>query len=491
INSTGEGVLYVDGYPEITFTTAVRPQATDQFSIGQEWDGGTPSEFFRGLIDEVAIFDRAVALTEIGALMVLPKPAFNLNFDLVEENTNYNTANLYDTTGTRIIAYYPGDSPGCPEFTRGDNWSLGSPYGQHASGPGRIHIGQSNTDPLPDLSHGQFTQSFWVNLVTMEDGKIVLHDTWDGTYFAPWLSFVPDDDENNHDYGKIAVGFLDAATGDRMSFTTPNAVVASRRWHHIAAVYDGNQYILYVDGERVADSGTLFNGRKPPRRGDYFVNIPFTVAGIDEVKIYQVALTAAQIKEVYGGGFNLISHLPFEDAPGSTTFDNASDLGNNAYCADATCPATSLPGRVGRALGFTSANHQRVTLPYAGGQTPVYALTVAAWIKGNGELLSWTHETNGEVLRLDTNSFFVKTFCENGGHCRLGVDSAESETVNFPGGAIPNDQWTHVAVTFDGDWQTYYLGDGSTIPQHQMHLYVNGVEVANKIDSPIGGMILP
>jgi hypothetical protein len=65
IDENDDGILYVNGAPAATFTTAVRPAADDRFSLGQEWDGSTPSNFFLGFIDEVLVFDRALDQAEV------------------------------------------------------------------------------------------------------------------------------------------------------------------------------------------------------------------------------------------------------------------------------------------------------------------------------------------------------------------------------------------------------------------------------------------
>ncbi len=65
IDGDDNGRLYVNGAEEAAFSTAVRPAGDDRFSIGQAWDGGTPSNFFLGFIDEVLVFPRALTVSEI------------------------------------------------------------------------------------------------------------------------------------------------------------------------------------------------------------------------------------------------------------------------------------------------------------------------------------------------------------------------------------------------------------------------------------------
>lgn len=50
---------------DLSFSTDSRPVNNGQFSIGQEWDAGTPSQFFAGKLDEIRIWNRALSQTEI------------------------------------------------------------------------------------------------------------------------------------------------------------------------------------------------------------------------------------------------------------------------------------------------------------------------------------------------------------------------------------------------------------------------------------------
>jgi PKD repeat protein len=75
IDADGNGVAYLNGEQKATFTTSVRPDPNGRFSIGQEWDGDTPSQFYDGLIDEVYIFNRALAPNEVYGLFADAVPA--------------------------------------------------------------------------------------------------------------------------------------------------------------------------------------------------------------------------------------------------------------------------------------------------------------------------------------------------------------------------------------------------------------------------------
>lgn len=74
-------------------------------------------------------------------------------------------------------------------------------------------------------------------------------------------------------------------------------------WHHLVGVYDGSALKLYVDGQ--AKGATSFSGNI--RHNRYRVNIArnaekpgrVTEAELDEVRIYNRALSAEEIREIY------------------------------------------------------------------------------------------------------------------------------------------------------------------------------------------------
>lgn len=59
IDMMGEGILYVNGQEQASFITPVRPRHGARFSIGQEWDNDKASNFFKGQVDEVRIWNDA------------------------------------------------------------------------------------------------------------------------------------------------------------------------------------------------------------------------------------------------------------------------------------------------------------------------------------------------------------------------------------------------------------------------------------------------
>jgi hypothetical protein len=65
------GYIYVDGTLRATYSTSFSwssPTVT-RWSIGQEWDDSTPSDFYNGLVDDVRIYTRPLTADEVMGLM--------------------------------------------------------------------------------------------------------------------------------------------------------------------------------------------------------------------------------------------------------------------------------------------------------------------------------------------------------------------------------------------------------------------------------------
>ena len=69
VRSGATGFIYVDGIQENTHPAAYSFSATDRWSIGQEWDSGTASDFLAGTVDDVRIYDVALTADEVKQLM--------------------------------------------------------------------------------------------------------------------------------------------------------------------------------------------------------------------------------------------------------------------------------------------------------------------------------------------------------------------------------------------------------------------------------------
>ena len=130
---------------------------------------------------------------------------------------------------------------------------------------------------------------------------------WDGSYEMDW---------NQTDVGNLVI----RNNANAFGVVATRAPIARSQWHHMVGVFDGGTLTLWVDGVQGTSQtigGVLQNAGPTPDR----VLIGATRSGnfnwkgrIDEVAIYNTALTAAQIRAHFRAS---------EPAPPSLTIQNA------------------------------------------------------------------------------------------------------------------------------------------------------------------------
>jgi hypothetical protein len=68
VRSGSDAYLYVDGVQEAADTGSFSFDPTDLWSIGQEWDGGSPSDFLTGQTDDSRVYNYALTYNEVSDL---------------------------------------------------------------------------------------------------------------------------------------------------------------------------------------------------------------------------------------------------------------------------------------------------------------------------------------------------------------------------------------------------------------------------------------
>jgi hypothetical protein len=221
------------------------------------------------------------------------------------------------------------------------------------SGDGINLDGSTAFVQLPSILDGatQFTVDFWIK--TTENRS-------SGTYWQkPSIVGNGNPGGPDGDFGiSTSNGFIGVwhgfCCGDQ-SFETTKAI-NDNQWHHVAAVNDGTNVILFVDGIQQTGSiptggGAIQNAARPWRLG----MINSCCSGdtphqgtLDEFRIWNIALTQSQIrdrmcKKIVGTDAlysNLSAYYNFDEKIGSTVFDGSAN-GNTATLHNAASRITS------------------------------------------------------------------------------------------------------------------------------------------------------
>jgi len=120
------------------------------------------------------------------------------------------------------------------------------------------------------------------------------------------------------------------------------AFEASNVWTHIAAIYDGEKMKLYLNGLFMAETEDTRDLPEFPRNltfGAYSDFSSFLNGALDEMRIYNRALTAQEAEEAYKGNFEneagLVGLWHFDEGSGDIAYDT-SGQGHNGTIFGAT-----------------------------------------------------------------------------------------------------------------------------------------------------------
>ncbi|MHC4439961.1 MAG: sugar-binding protein, partial [Planctomycetota bacterium] len=110
----------------------------------------------------------------------------------------------------------------------------------------------------------------------------------------------------NEDSLEFACSGLAIPSGDQWGGLYGNSSVNDGKWHHIAGIYDGEKMYIYVDG--VVDTSQPASGAIATNDHPVFIGENVEMTGrfwnglIDDVRVYNYALSEGQVKALYNQG---------------------------------------------------------------------------------------------------------------------------------------------------------------------------------------------
>ena len=294
--------IYINGV-NVTFgtgaTSAGITNGTADFTIGKSTPFG--GLFFGGIIDDARVYNRVLSATEVLAL-------YNQTMGFARTKINSSRNNSLTSGRVGLWSFDGADVNPTTAIDRsgqGNNGTLtGASGSQNKPQPVRGRLGQAlnfdGTDDYIDIPNSSvlkptsfITITAWIQ-VTSAIGA-----------FDRILDIEPDG-SNGYTF---FVGADGHSIGARIAGTLSNdyGVLSNNVWAHVAVVYDGSNMIFYVNGANVGSyprtgsisytgATTLYIGRKRAASSNYFDG------SIDDVRIYNRALSAAEITQLYNMG---------------------------------------------------------------------------------------------------------------------------------------------------------------------------------------------
>lgn len=271
--------IYVDSRQVGQDTPSNHNATFNDFNIGRTNSG----EYFPGLIDQVRIFDYARTPAQVALDYNRGAPVGWWKFDECQGTT------LHDSSGNGNTGTWNGTGGGT-QTAVGTCTTSGTAWGNGATGKYNASLNFDGTDDhvdaiLSSAVTSNTTISAWV-YITQDNGT--------------WRTIAGSGD---NDYA-----YLRFADTNCVAFTYTNdntcATIAKNAWHHIVGVYDGTNKTLYIDGilkNQKAVSGHSFSNIGIGAQYGGAASTWFN-GQIDDVRIYNYALTPLQVKGLYNNG---------------------------------------------------------------------------------------------------------------------------------------------------------------------------------------------
>lgn len=479
VTRTSSGILiYIDGV-SVSVTIEHAGISSENFTNSANFNIGydNGSNYYKGLLDEVRVYNRALSGTEITNLyQTSAKASMNTseNSDLTSGLVGLWSFNGADVSGT--TAYDRSGQGNDGTLTNSPTVTTGK-IGQALDFDGvndHVYIGSGGSTTLFDTTK-PLTVSVWTylrNYSTTYPNIMVLKSTAGNS-----LEFFY---SNSGGYEGINFGSGSATFPKRKSASAsiPNTLLNS--WHHTVLVFDGvstsapSSYKLYLDGIEIdtMDTATLATPANISSIG-WITGSQWFPGKLDDVRVYNRTLSATEIWNLYqaGGGANVNSADSQSDAlerglagywkldDGSGT--SATDASTNGNTGTLTNGPTWTTGQIGGAVSFDGTDDYIIE---AG--TTKYKFTSSfafgGWFK------STANEDNRPVAGFDSGSSDrYNLVIDNSGTESLGCN------VRLTGGLISATLTTTVVTN---SWYHLYCSYDDSLKV--VTLYANGAKVA-------------
>jgi len=453
--------MYINGAYDNSQTSAQNSfvDRADSLKVGKAYGwGSSPTPFFTGNIDELKIYNHARSANQIktdfasrgsvkgvssqvGGNNVLQNSLSNglvgyWKMDEASANTCGGSNDSCDSSGNGYNGAWNGDT------TASASGKFGYCVMQDSTGSsGRIDLGN-----VLNMGTNNFTISMWVKLKSLSSPNApeLIGKINGGTGTPGYHIRVGYNDEVEFQVGGVS-GAIEA--------NSANSAITTDRWYLITAVYDKiNGHKVYIDGKQ---SGTTVFGDVGNADSTNTLKIGRGFNGwgmegtYDEVRVYNRALSPAEVSFLYNWAPGPVTYYNFEEGSGS----QLKDISGNNHNGTITTPKWSK-GKYGKSLDFTTGGY-------------VDAGTGPIDFNGNWTVSFWANDLNtwvqqrGLVSKLDSGGYYGAkgvTFMHISSpqHLYLGIsDGTNNKTADFNVG--PKYGWTYITATRNGNNAYMYV----------------------------------
>ena len=289
----------------------------------------------------------------------------------------------------------------------------------------------------------------------------------------------------NNKSGNVSSYRLMINTSGKPYFLAPsnealsNEVLDLNKWYHIVGTANGSTRKIYVNGflkdtdtTNVALNGLDTNNDDSIRIGTNYNNEDMFFGSLSDFRIYNQALTAEQIKDIYFNQTILgteVLHYKFNEKMGTTAFDSSGN-GNNGTLTNGPTYYLSNPYR-NYAMKFDGSNDVNMDFVPKLNFSRTDSFTINCWLYVDG-ITGSTHNYNnilGQINSTDSVGWYIQQHLHQFWFTiRAGAASNNYQiSVRANGFSFTAKVWTHLSVVF--------TGTSSTITTSNIKFYINGI----------------
>ena len=474
--------------------------------IGIMQDMCCGSGFDRGTLDDVRIYNRALSPDEIKRLYNMGGTV-KLNSSTVSNNSlskglvGWWTFDGKDISG--VQAYDRSGNGNRGILTSGPTRTIGK-VGQALKFYGvndNIQVTNSSNQVIPS-GNAAFTISHWFKAETL-DNTVSRMFFYNGAGTSGFRYGIVTPAEGYCGGGTPQIFFWSGEDGGTVDICASPAIKTGI-WYHAVTVYTGTSAKVYINAvEEGSDtSGTIVSNTNNIQigEGDDFGKLDFKGL-MDDVRIYNRALTADEIKRLYNlGGTvklntsqNLNNNNSLQNGlVGWWTFDGKDISGVQAYDKSGngnrgilTGGPTRAVGKIGQGLEFDATDDyvSRSINSSSNLWMGTQDWTVSAWVKfanpgggtEEGILGTWNGQDKYWYIRKEaaTGKIFYRLSASS--------NAADISTATL-GNAITDTGWHYIVLAFDRDVTATLYQDGVSTATGSIS-NVNGKDITNSVDT--------